>query len=68
MLVWFAQVGGEGSGSDHGGLHSGLDTQGSSNIIRINSTNLAATDELMIACMCSSILEARAGNLIAFVQ
>jgi|1_EtaG_2_1085319.scaffolds.fasta_scaffold06099_2 hypothetical protein len=67
-FVWFAQVGGEGSGVDHGGLHTGLDTQGSSNIIRINSTNLAATDELMIGCMCSSILEGRAGGLIGFVQ
>ena len=67
-FVWFAQVGGEGSGVDNYGLHSGLDTTGGSNIIRINSTNLAAADELMVACLCSSILEGRAGGLVAFVQ
>ena len=67
-FVWFAQLGGEGSGVDSHGLHTGLNTQGGSNIIRINSTNLQANDELMVACLCSSILEGRAGGVVAFVQ
>ena len=67
-FVWFAQLGGEGSAVDNHGLHTGLNTQGGSNIIRINSTNLQANDELMVSCLCSSILEGRAGGVVAFVQ
>ena len=67
-FVWFAQLGGEGDASDNHGLHTGLNTMGGSNIIRVNSTNLAATDELLVACLCSSILEAKAGGQVAFIQ
>lgn len=67
-FVWFAQLGGEGSAVDNHGLHTGLDTTGGSNIIRINNTNLDQNDELMVACLCSSILEGRAGGVVAFVQ
>lgn len=67
-FVWFAQLGGEGSAVDNHGLHTGLDTTGGSNIIRINNTNLAADDELMVACLCSSILEGKEGGVVAFVQ
>ena len=67
-FVWVAQLGGEGSAVDNHGLHSGLNTMGQSNIIRVNSTNLEATDELLINCLCSSMLEAKAGGVVAFIQ
>ena len=67
-FVAFFQLGGEGSAVDNHGLHTGLDTTGGSNIIRVNSTNLAANDELFMTGLCSSILEARAGGLVAFIQ
>lgn len=67
-FVWFAQLGAEGVGVDNAGLHTGLDTSGGSNIIRINNSNLAGNDELMIACLCSSILEGRQGGVVAFIQ
>lgn len=67
-FVWAAQLGGEGSGVDNHGLHTGLSTEGASNIIRIQSTNLAQTDELMVSALCSSILEAKAGGVVSFVM
>lgn len=67
-FIWFAQLGGEGNATDNHGLHTGLDTMGASNLIRINSTNLGANDQLMVACLCSSILEAKGGGVVAFVQ
>lgn len=67
-FVWAAQLGGEGTAVDNHSLHTGLNTQGGSNIIRVNSTNLQANDELMVFCLCSSILEAKAGGVLAFVQ
>lgn len=67
-FVWVAHLGGEGNGADNGGLHTGLNTMGGSNIIRVNTTNLDADDELIVNCLCSSILEAKAGGVVAFIQ
>jgi len=67
-FVWAAQLGGEGSAVDNHGLHTGLNTMGQSNIVRVNSTNLEDTDDLLINCLCSSILEGKKGGVVAFVQ
>lgn len=67
-FVWYAQVGGEDSACDNHGLATGLDTTGGSSIIRVNSVNLEADDELIMAGLCSSTIEAKAGGLIAFIQ
>lgn len=67
-FLFIAQMGGEGAAVDNGGLHTGIDTRGASAQLKVISQNLAGNDSLFIAGLCSSMMEAKQGGVVAFVQ
>lgn len=59
------QCGGEGGATNNHGKFTGVDLKGNS-IIRVNSTGLGSTDQLIMVGHHSSLIEAEAGQVVSF--